>query len=102
MQFKISYTLSAPDSVTFTLERKTSGRMVNGKCVTPTSKNKKHSGCTTLTAVRGSIDQTGKAGANSFTFTGRIAGHRLQPGTYRLTATPAGGRPEHVSFAILA
>jgi hypothetical protein len=38
--------------------------------------------CITLVAVRGSTKRSGKAGANSFTFTGKIAGHTLTPGQF--------------------
>jgi len=36
--------------------------------------------------VRGAFVQAGKAGANRFHFTGRIAGHKLRPGRYELDA----------------
>jgi hypothetical protein len=34
--------------------------------------------------MRGSIAVSGKPGANSFTFRGRIGGKKLKPGSYRL------------------
>jgi hypothetical protein len=39
-------------------------------------------------AVAGSFTHTGKNGANSFKFTGRLGGRKLAPGTYRLTGVP--------------
>ena len=44
--------------------------------------------------MRGALTATGKQGANTFTFDGRIGGRRLAPGSYVLTATPTvGGGP---------
>jgi hypothetical protein len=36
--------------------------------------------------LRGSFKHIGKAGTNSFKFTGRLAGKALKPGSYRLVA----------------
>ena len=38
-------------------------------------------------AVKGSIRSAGKPGANTLRFKGRIRGHTLRPGRYRLTIT---------------
>ena len=38
-------------------------------------------------AVKGSIRTAGKPGANTLRFKGRIGGHALRPGRYRLTIT---------------
>jgi hypothetical protein len=40
-------------------------------------------------ALPGSFRRAGSAGANSFRFTGRLAGHK--PGAYQLVATPKAG-----------
>jgi hypothetical protein len=40
-----------------------------------------------LTAVPGSLSIAGKAGTNRIRFTGRLDGHALRPGRYRLTVT---------------
>ena len=45
-----------------------------------------------LIPLRGSLIKTGAAGVNSFTFNGLIGGHRLAPGSYRLTAVPTANR----------
>jgi hypothetical protein len=50
--------------------------------------------------VHGSITKTGTAGANSFTWNGKIGGHQLGPGTYQLIATPSRGLPHTVKFRI--
>jgi hypothetical protein len=55
-------------------------------------------------ALRGGFTRAGNIGANSFRFTGRLAGHPLKPGGYRLVATPVAGakpaRAASVSFQI--
>jgi hypothetical protein len=42
--------------------------------------------------VRGSFTRRSTAGANRFSFTGRLQSRRLKPGSYRLIATPPAGR----------
>jgi hypothetical protein len=45
-----------------------------------------------VVALRGGFTISGKAGANTFRFTGRVSGKRLTPGSYQLGATPIAGR----------
>jgi polyvinyl alcohol dehydrogenase (cytochrome) len=105
VKLKVTYTLSTAATVKLTLEHQVSGRKVNGRCVRQTNRNHKHAGCTRLVSVPGSIGLAGKAGANTFTFTGRIGGRKLGPGSYRLTATlTAGGHTaasQNVTFKIV-
>ena len=91
IKLQITYTLTAPATATFTLKRLLPGRKVNGRCVKPTSKNNKQRRCTRNQNVPGSISGTGKSGANTFTFTGKMGGHKLGPGIYQLIATTASG-----------
>jgi hypothetical protein len=95
-----SYTLNAAIAVTFTVKRESSGRKVKGVCAKRTRKNNKHRKCVRLVELHGKIVQRGYAGANGFTFNGKIGGHRLSPGTYQLTATPTGGKPRLTTFTI--
>ena len=97
----ISYTLSTASTVTFTLKRQGAGRKINGRCVKPTHKNRKRNRCTRLITLPGRITRTGTAGANRFTFGGTIAGHKLGPGTYQLTAKPNQGGPRRVTFKLV-
>jgi PKD domain len=54
-------------------------------------------------AMRGGFARASAAGANRFTFNGRLRGRRLRPGRYRLTAVgAAGGRSARVPFRVLA
>ena len=56
-------------------------------------------------SLRGSFTFNGAAGANSFRFTGRLAGKKLEPDTYTLVATPSAngktGRPVTTAFRII-
>jgi hypothetical protein len=102
IRLTISFVLTAPTAVTLTIGRVTSGRRIKGRCVQKTRKNHKRPKCTRLVALPGAITLAGKAGANSHTFTGQIGGRKLGPAVYQLTATPAGGTPQTVTFKLVA
>jgi hypothetical protein len=102
---RVSYTLNIAAKARFTVQRATSGRTVSGRCVKPSKSNRTRKSCTLFVALRGSFTRTRAAGADRFTFTGRLTGHALTPGRYRLIATPAAnghtGKPSRVSFRIV-
>jgi hypothetical protein len=50
--------------------------------------------------MRGKIVKSGKAGANKFTFNGRLGGHSIGAGKYQLIATPARGKPKKAKFRL--
>jgi alpha-tubulin suppressor-like RCC1 family protein len=100
IKLHISYKLTAAASVKFMLKLLAPGREVKGRCVTPTAKNARHKHCIRRQSVHGSITTSAKAGSDSFTFTGKIGGHKLAPGAYQLTATPTGGTSRTADFAI--
>lgn len=103
VKLKISYKLNVAAAVRFTLQAESPGRKVKGRCVNQTDKNRKHHvKCTLTKKVSGSLTRAGTAGANSFSFTGKLAGRALGPGSYVLTATPAGGKPQTAIFSISA
>ena len=106
VKLTISYRLNRSGSVMFTLKRVVHGRRINGRCVKPTNNNPKRRRCSRLINVPGKVTISGAPGANSFTFRGRIAGGRLGPGTYRLTATPQAngqaGSSQTIAFKIAA
>jgi hypothetical protein len=92
----VSFTLTQPATVRFTVTQRTKGRKGKrgGKavCVKPTKTNRKRKRCIRVT-LKGSFTRNGIAGRNSFHFSGRLHGRKLTPGRYRLVATPsAGGR----------
>jgi hypothetical protein len=96
---KVSYRLSQAATTTFTLERAATGRRVNRRCVAPKPNNRTKPRCTRYLKVSGSFSRAGKAGANSFKFTGRLRGTKLSPGTYRVTgvASNANGKSTAVT-----
>jgi hypothetical protein len=85
----ISYELNEPGTVTFAISQKLPGRLVAGRCVAPTRSNRARRRCTRLISLHGTIVKTGRAGANSFVFTGRIGDRVLGPGSYVVTAAPS-------------
>ena len=85
----VSYSLSAAASVSFTLQKLTTGRKVGKKCVKQTSQNEGHGKCPLAKPVKGSFSQSGVAGQNTFKFSGRIGGRSLAPGRYELVASAA-------------
>ena len=95
---KVSFTLSEAGTVRFTIERSTSGRRVNGRCVKPTSRNRARPSCRRWVAQKGSFTVKGKRGSNRIELRGRIGGRTLAPGSYRLVAreTDAAGNPSGV------
>jgi hypothetical protein len=94
---KVRYTLNEAARVRFTVQQAQPGRKTGTgtktRCVPQTNKNRKAKKCTRLVNLLGTFTLNGRAGANSFRFSGRIGGKRLKPGSYRLVATPtANGR----------
>jgi hypothetical protein len=61
---------------------------------------------TRTVSLRASFTTSGRAGANSFVFTGRLAGKKLAAGSYVLIATPSAsgmsGSPSSASFRIIS
>jgi hypothetical protein len=97
----VGYSLDVAGSVTLTLERTAAGVSSGKRCVLSAAKpaggkasKAKHAhrggkSCTRATAVRGSVATAGDAGVNTLDVR-RWKGRRLAPGSYRLTALPAG------------
>ena len=83
---RVSYRISEAATVTFRVQRVLAGRRVRGRCVKATRANRAKRRCKRYRTLRGSFRHTGTAGANRFTFTGRLAGRSLRPGRYRLLA----------------
>lgn len=83
---KIRYTLTEKARVTFFVERKTVGRVVDGKCRKATRKNSRAKKCTLWVRASKSFRHNGKAGRNSLKITRKIGGKRLAARSYRLNA----------------
>ena len=101
----VRFRLDVGATVTFSVQRGRSGREINGRCRRDTRSHRKAKRCAIWRSVSGSFDVPGKPGTNRFTFTGRIGGHELHPGRYRLLARArhaAGnlGKPVRAAFSI--
>lgn len=100
----VFYKLSEPATTTFSVERKSAGHKKAGKCVSGRAKHGQKP-CTRYTGVGGKIVRGTAAGLSSFRFMGRLNGHSLKPGSYRLVASArdaAGNssKPQRRSFTI--
>lgn len=82
----VRYRLSENATTTFTVERVLKGRRRGRSCQAPSAANRRGAVCTRYVKVAGSFRHSGRTGANSFRFTGRIAGRRLGAGSYRMLA----------------
>jgi hypothetical protein len=103
---RVSYRLSEPAVVKFTVERAARGRKRGSKCLAPTKKRRKLRRCTRYVRLRGSFSRQSKTGLNRFRFTGRLRGKKLRPGRYRLVlvATDAaknGSKAKRAKFRIV-
>jgi hypothetical protein len=100
----VTYTLTSAARVRFTVERRLAGRRRGGRCRAPRTAPRGRR-CTRRVRARGSFIHKGAAGANTFRFTGRLAGKRLARGGYRLIAEPIAadgsrGTPRGAAFKI--
>jgi hypothetical protein len=82
----VTYTMSGPGSVEFSVSRRLTGRRTGKRCQPKTDANAGHRKCAFFKPLPGRFSQQGAAGTNSFVFTGRINGRALPPGHYSLTA----------------
>jgi hypothetical protein len=83
-------------SVRFSVQRVATGRRsgsgAGARCVAATKRNRTAPRCTRYVSLGGAFTKTAGPSLESFTFTGRVGGRTLAPGSYRLlaTATAAG------------
>ena len=100
----VRFTLNASAAVTLALEQARPGRMTRGHCTALTHNDRRHRACTRLVTLRGTITLARAAGADAFTFTGKIDGRALVRGSYRLLATPTtdgiAGQQQQTTFEI--
>jgi hypothetical protein len=83
---EVTYTLSGPATVEFSVSRKVRGRRVGKRCEKKTHANAGQRKCAFFTPLPGVFTQAGVEGANHFVFSGRIGGKTLHSGSYALTA----------------
>lgn len=83
----VVYTDSQAATTTFLVEEKTSGVKSHGKCgVAPKHAKKGAQHCTFYKNL-GSFTHADADGTNALQFTGRVGGHTLKVGSYRLSAS---------------
>ena len=85
---RVSYRLSEPARMRFTVQRRQAGRRVGRRCVAPNRRNRGRRRCIRYVTLRGSFSHQGAAGTNRFRFTGRLRGRKLRPARYRLVGVP--------------
>jgi hypothetical protein len=83
----LRYSLSENATVRFTLQRKTRGRRVSGRCRKQTPRNRSRPRCTRWVGVGRGFSQRGRAGANrKVVGPGTVRRRTLVPGGYRVLA----------------
>jgi hypothetical protein len=101
---RVSYSVSFASKVRFSFERPRAGRRAGSRCVKPARSNRKGKSCIRYLPVKGSFTRSRPRGNDRFTYTGRLSGHRLPAGRYRLivraTASGVSGAPKRVGFTI--
>jgi hypothetical protein len=100
----VRFTLNVGAMVTFSIERALPGQLTLGRCTRTHPKRPPAPPCTRLVMLRGTTVINGGAGADAFTFTGKIDGRVLVPGSYLLLATPTtdgiAGQQQQTTFEI--
>jgi hypothetical protein len=100
----VRFTLSVGATVTFAIERALPGRLTRGRRAALTRSDRRHRPCTRPAMLRGTTVINGGAGADAFTFTRKVDGRALVPGSYRLLAAPTTdgitGQQQQTSFEI--
>jgi hypothetical protein len=86
---RVRFRLSEAATVSFTVRKQVRGRRDKaGRCV---SKRKRGRRCTKYVNLPGSFQRTGRSGANSFRYDGRLNRKLLRRGRYQLVAVPRDG-----------
>jgi hypothetical protein len=89
----VTFALNEAATVRFTVTTTQAGRRTrNGQCAKPSRSNRHGRKCTRVVTLHGSFTRAATTGSNRFRFTGRLSGHALKPGSYRLIATPTIGK----------
>ncbi len=92
----VTYLASAKGTVTFGVNRLTSGIVIGGRCAAAKGRTAHKRRCTRYTRVY-SINHNDRPGKNSFRLTGRYGHRRLAPGRYQLAAI---GSPANATFTV--
>ena len=96
----VSYRVSEAATVVFTVAHRTTGRRSGRSCVKATKRLRHRKSCARYVAVKGSFTRKRKAkGADKLRFTGRLAGHTLGAGRYRLSLVATDTAKNHSATA---
>jgi hypothetical protein len=99
----VGYRVSEPATVVFTVQRRTVGRRSGRSCVKATKRLRSHKSCTRYVAVKGSFTRKRTAnGTDKLRFSGRLAGHTLGAGRYRLRLVATDAAKNHSVAATAA
>ncbi|HEV2785653.1 MAG TPA: PKD domain-containing protein, partial [Solirubrobacteraceae bacterium] len=83
----VRYRLSEDATVTFAVHRIDKGRRKGRACQRPSASNRRAASCSRYVRISGSFSHAGSAASsNSVRFSRGLAGRKLKPGRYRLTA----------------
>lgn len=97
------YRLDRAAKVQLSFTQIIAGRRAGARCVRQTNANRSRRRCNRLVA-RGSLRLTGRTGANTHTFRGKLGRRTLAPGRYRLRATARAdgktSKPAMIDFTI--
>ena len=100
----VSYRDSQPATTMFAVLKPVTGHKKGRRCVAGAPR-KHQKRCTRYVSL-GSFTHADKAGNLRLRFTGRVRGHKLKPGRYRLTLTPRAngktGRSVTLAFRIVS
>ena len=90
---RVTWRVSAPrhwaGTMRLSVQRVVTGRKVAGACVPTSQRNRKRRACARYRSV-GTITKRARRGDGAVKLTGRVAGHRLKPATYRILAMATG------------
>ncbi len=100
---RVAASLAVPASVAFRVERAAKGRSAGRRCTAETRDRRPP--CKLFTPVPGGFFHLSRDGGNQFRFSGRVAGEKLKPGSYRLVGVPTDtalnkGSPARAGFRI--
>ena len=100
----VSDTDAAAAVVAFSVQRAVRGYRIGRSCTMRPTRTRPAGRCTVYLAA-GRFEHDDQPGRNLFLFTARVGGHRLRPGSYRLTALPSNaagvGSAAHVNFRVV-
>jgi hypothetical protein len=94
---RITFALDRAARVTLRFDRLLKGRIVKRRCRTTA----KHGKRCTLARRAGTLTIRARKGANAIEFSGKLGRRALALGSFRLTATPAGGAARTTTFAVV-